>query len=264
VGKSREIYESLLEDDFGGEEPAMEEDEESTPTAKDQGNPYGSDDEETEDDDSDSEEDDTDGEEDDTDSEDDMDMGDDDGAEGGDIEDRVMDLEDALEDLKAEFEQLMADEENEPAHNDGMTDPAFVGDDMGGADMGGDLDLESELMEYVNKVGTPTYGDNGANTKSLIDNMTNDMGGTTANIAKNFSTTSGGTEGGLLKPSTAKLDGGNVNVPGNKKAPAYRNDGKGHGAEKKGARPGQNVGAESGDNSRDAEKNTQSVLRGRK
>jgi len=258
VGKSREIYESLLEDDFGGEEPAMEEetydeDESAAPKAKDQGNPYGSDDEESDDEeDTDGEEDDTDGEEDDTDSEDDM--GDDDGAEGGDIEDRVMDLEDALEDLKAEFEQLMADEEHEPAHNDGMTDPAFGGDDM-------DVDLESELMEYVNKVGTPTYGDNGANTKSLIDNMKNDMGGTTANIAKNFSTTSGGTEGGLLKPSTAKLDGGNVNVPGNKKAPAYKNDGKGHGAEKKGARPGQNVGAESGDNSRDAEKNTQSVLR---
>ena len=265
VGKSREIYESLLEGDFGDEEPAMEEeDETSAPKAKDQGNPYGSDDEESsEEDDTDSEEDDTDGEEDDSEDEfggeDDAEFGDDDGDEGGDIEDRVMDLEDALEDLKAEFEQLMSDEENEPEHHDGLDDPAFGGDAMGGADMGGDL--ESELMEYVNKVGTPAYGDNGANTKSLIDNMKNDMGGTTANIAKNFSTTSGGTEGGLLKPSTAKLDGGNVNVPGNKKAPAYKNDGKGHGAEKKGARPGQNVGAETGDNVRDGEKNTQSSLR---
>jgi hypothetical protein len=264
VGKSREIYESLLESDFGDEEPAMEEeadDEESAPKAKDQGNPYGSDDEESDDEeDTDSEEDDAEGEEDgEEDGDMDMDMGDDDGAEGGDIEDRVMDLEDALEDLKAEFEQLMADEENEPEHHDGMTDPAFGDDAMGGGDMGGDL--ETELMEYVNKVGTPTPGDNGTNTRSLIDNMKNDMGGTTANIAKNFSTTTGGTEGGLLKPSTAKLDGGNVNVPGNKKAPAYKNDGKGHGAEKKGARPGQNVGAETGENSRDGEKNKQSVLR---
>jgi hypothetical protein len=253
VGKSREIYESLLEDDFGGEEPAMEEeaddeDESAAPKAKDQGNPYGSDDEESDD------EEDTDSEEDDAEGEDDMDMDMDGEEEGGDIEDRVMDLEDALEDLKAEFEQLMADEENEPEHHDGMSDPSFGGDEMGG-------DLETELMEYVNKVGTPTPGDNGVNTKSLIDNMKNDMGGTTANIAKNFSTTTGGTEGGLLKPSTAKLDGGNVNVPGNKKAPAYKNDSKGHGAEKKGARPGPSVGAGTGEHEQGGEKNTQATLR---
>ena len=261
VGKSREIYESLLEGDFGDEEPAMEEeDEESAPKAKDTGNPYGSDDEESDDD---SEEDDAEGEEDDAegeeDGEDDEFGGEDDAEfgdeEGGDIEDRVMDLEDALEDLKAEFEQLMSDEEHEPEHHDGLDDPAFGGDAMGG-------DLETELMEYVNKVPNPTHGDNGANTKSLIDNMKNDMGGTTANIAKNFSTTSGGTQGGLLKPSTAKLDGGNVNVPGNKKAPAYKNDGKGHGAEKKGARPGEMVGARTGEmGNQRGEQNTQATIR---
>ena len=266
VGKSREIYESLLEGDFGDEEPAMEEeDEESAPKAKDTGNPYGSDDEESDDD---SEEDDAEGEEDDAegeeDGEDDEFGGEDDAEfgdeEGGDIEDRVMDLEDALEDLKAEFEQLMSDEEHEPEHHDGLDDPAFGGDAMGGDDMGGDL--ETELMEYVNKVPNPTHGDNGANTKSLIDNMKNDMGGTTANIAKNFSTTSGGTQGGLLKPSTAKLDGGNVNVPGNKKAPAYKNDGKGHGAEKKGARPGEMVGARTGEmGNQRGEQNTQATIR---
>ena len=261
VGKSREIYESLLEDDFGGEEPAMEEeDEKSAPKAKDTGNPYGSDDEESDDD---SEEDDAEGEEDDAegeeDGEDDEFGGEDDAEfgdeEGGDIEDRVMDLEDALEDLKAEFEQLMSDEEHEPEHHDGVDDPAFGGDDMGG-------DLETELMEYVNKVPNPTHGDNGTNTKSTIDNMKNDMGGTTANIAQSFSTTSGGTQGGLLKPSTAKLDGGNVNVPGNKKAPAYKNDGKGHGAEKKGARPGEMVGARTGEmGNQRGEQNTQATIR---
>ena len=256
VGKSREIYESLLEDDFGGEEPAMEEeDEESAPKAKDTGNPYGSDDEESDDD---SEEDDAEGEEDDAEGEEDGEddeFGGEDDEEGGDIEDRVMDLEDALEDLKAEFEQLMSDEEHEPEHHDGVDDPAFGGDDMGG-------DLETELMEYVNKVPNPTHGDNGTNTKSTIDNMKNDMGGTTANIAQSFSTTSGGTQGGLLKPSTAKLDGGNVNVPGNKKAPAYKNDGKGHGAEKKGARPGEMVGARTGEmGNQRGEQNTQATIR---
>ena len=261
VGKSREIYENLLEDDFGSDMPMEEEEdeEESKPKAKDQGNPYGSEDDDSEDDDSeddDSEDDDAEddaefGDEEGGDEEDDAEFGD---EEGGDIEDRVMDLEDALEDLKAEFEQLMADEEHEPAHHDGMDDPSFGGDAMGG-------DLETELMEYVNKVPSPTHGDNGTYTKSLIDNMPNNMGGTTENIAQNFSTTSGGTQGGLLKPSTSKLDGGNVNVPGNKKAPAYKNDGKGHGAEKKGAKPGQNVGAGTGDNNQDGEKFTQSTLR---
>ena len=276
VGKSREIYESLLEDDFGGEEPAMEEeDEESAPKAKDTGNPYGSDDEESEDD---SEEDDAEGEEDDAegeeDGEDDEFGGEDDAEfgdeEGGDIEDRVMDLEDALEDLKAEFEQLMSDEEHEPEHHDGLDDPAFGGDAMGGDDMGGDL--ETELMEYVNKVPNPTHGDNGVQTTSMLgakSSPRNNMGGTAGNIAQNHvevhgdaGTKSGGTQGGLLKPSTAKLDGGNVNGPGNKKAPAYKNDGKGHGAEKKGARPGEMVGAHTGEmGNQRGEQNTQATIR---
>ena len=269
VGKSREIYESLLEDDCGGEEPAMEEeDEESAPKAKDTGNPYGSDDEESDDaeDDADGEEDDTDGEEDGEEDEfggeDDAEFGD---EEGGDIEDRVMDLEDALEDLKAEFEQLMSDEEHEPEHHDGVDDPAFGGDDMGG-------DLETELMEYVNKVPNPTHGDNGVQTTSMLgakSSPRNNMGGTAGNIAQNHvevhgdaGTKSGGTQGGLLKPSTAKLDGGNVNVPGNKKAPAYKNDGKGHGAEKKGARPGEMVGAHTGEmGNQRGEQNTQATIR---
>ena len=131
--------------------------------------------------------------------------------------------------------------------------------------MGGDL--ETELMEYVNKVPNPTHGDNGANHKSLIDDMRNDMGGTTANIAQNFvavhgdagTKNGGGTEGGLLKPSTQMMNAGNVNVPGNKKAPAWKNDSKGHGAEKKGARPGAEVGAK--DSSGRGESNTQSTLR---
>ena len=256
VGKSREIYESLLEDDFEPEVPMEEEEEESdAPKAKDTGNPYGSEEEEEGEEEEDGE--------DDGEGEEDPFGGEDDGeeSEGGDIEDRVMDLEDALEDLKAEFEQLMSDEENEPEHHDGIDDPSFGGD-MGAGDMGGDL--ETELMEYVNKVPNPSHGDNGTNTKSLIDNMKNDMGGTTANIAQSFSTTSGGTQSGLLKPSTATMNGGNVNVPGNKKAPAYKNDGKGHGAEKKGAKPGANVGADTGDSETTGEKNTQAILRARK
>jgi len=239
VGKSREIYEELLESDFG----------------QDQGNPYSKKDdddseeesmgdEEEESDDMDSEEDDMDGEEDGEEA-DDMD-----GEEEpeGDIEDRVMDLEDALEDLKAEFEQLLSQEGEE-------------GDDMGGMDdMGGEDDLEAELgemdmeenpgegepevvemhhvhhhvNEYVNKVPLPKHGDNGVNTRSAVAGK-NDMGGTTANIAKSFSTEKGGTQGGLLKPTTSVEDFGNINKPGgNAGKTAFKKKEPGHGPESKG------------------------------
>ncbi len=138
----------------------------------------------------------------------DADMGDEEeGSEGeGDLEDRVVDLEDALDELRSEFEALMADE---------------GGDDMGGMDdmgddMGMDKDLEDSFVrEYVEKVGSPKHGDNGANAKSIVAGK-NDMGGTTANIVKGGESTSGGTKGGLANPSTKEDNAGNVNVPGGK------------------------------------------------
>jgi hypothetical protein len=255
VGKSREIYEELLESDFN--------------EGQDSGNPYSSDEEmeESEDDADDTEsgdnpfdaEDDSDDAEDDSDdAEDDSEeepFGDDEeGAEDSDMEDRVMDLEDALEDLKAEFEQLMADEENEPEHNDGMDDPEFGHDDMG-------MDAEPDMMmEYVNKVPAPKHGDNGNNTQSIVAKP-NRMGGSASNIAQNFSTTTGGTQGGLAAPNAKVEDFGNVNKPGaNAGKTAFKKKEPGHGAEKKGAAPGGNVGAETGKNSRDGEKNTTSVI----
>jgi hypothetical protein len=240
VGKSREIYEELLENDFSQdqglpeqyaseepeelEEPAMEEADEEEDDAED-------DSEEPADDAEDDSEESPFGDE-----EEDP-MGDEEG--GGDMEDRVMDLEDALEDLKAEFEQLMAGEEGEEHGDMGMDD---MGGDMGMDEpaMGGDDEL-SGLMEYVNKVGGATYdkygkmGDNGVNTKSIVAGK-NDMGGTTANIAKSFSTEKGGTQGGLLKPTTQEENFGNVNVPGaNAGKTGFKKKEPGHGAEKKGA-----------------------------
>jgi hypothetical protein len=156
----------------------------------------------------------------------DDDMGDMDGDDmggEGDIEDRVMDLEDALDELKAEFDALMGQE----AGGDDMGD--MGGDDMG--DMGseeGDEDLMYEaeedeedeeedveesiqedkksgkkmteaewIREYVEKIGDvygqePAKGEgsevgNGGKAtvtpKSIVAGK-NDMGGTTANIAK--------------------------------------------------------------------------------
>ena len=236
VGKSREIYEELLESDF----------------SQDQGNPYGKKDDEEEvdeaegdeeempvaeegdeeeaDDAEDDSEDDSEDDEMDTDAADDEFGGEE--EEGGDMEDRVMDLEDALEDLKAEFEQLLAGEEAEEADHPGIHD--MGGDDMGGmGDMDGEDELE-QMMEYVNKVSPPKHGDNGANTKSAVAGK-NDMGGTTANIAKSFSTEKGGTQGGLLKPTTTLQDGGNINKPGASAGKsAFKKKEPGHGAESKG------------------------------
>jgi hypothetical protein len=114
------------------------------------------------------------------------------------------------------------------------------GDDMGAGDMGGmdDMGGEEELedsfmREYVEKVGNPKHGDNGANTKSVMAKA-NNMGGTTANIVKGGESTTGGTKGGLLNPSTKEENFGNVNVPGgNAGKTAFKKKEAGHGAEKK-------------------------------
>jgi hypothetical protein len=308
VGKSREIYEELLAEDF----------------SKDTGNPYGdsdsSEDDDTEDDaESDDTEDDTDAddsESDDTDdTDDDIDRAEDDAeeiehdAEEGDdgaIEDRVMDLEDALEDLKAEFEQLLQGEEGEE-HMDaepemGM-DHDIGGDEhdmgaepeMGGDDMGGADEL-AKMMEYVNKIGVP-YGSGAnlagkaelqnvgastggsykasGNTKSLIDNMINDMGGSASNIAQNYvevhgdaGVKAGGTKGGLADPSTKPLIGKVMNTPGGDAGKtAFKTRVKGGGIDAQGEfkATGKLAGAHSGDvGGQRGETNTKATLKARK
>jgi len=220
VAKSREIYEELLESDFGKEEePADDSAEDSADDSADdsaEGDDFS-----------------------DKDSTDDMmsdvdsDSDDSDSEEGeGDVEDRVQDLEDALEDLKAEFEQLMAGEQGEehmggddmggdefgaeePADDTGaepgMDDQGMDNMDMEsgmGMDAGGQTlnvkhtfaeDDEQLIREYIEKVGTnwESYnaGEGGhvgaqagsvtgsTNTKSIVAGK-NDMGGTSANIAQ--------------------------------------------------------------------------------
>jgi hypothetical protein len=177
---------------------------------------------------------------------DDIDAGDEGDEEGmggeGDIEDRVVDLEDALDDLRAEFEALMGDE----AGGDDMGGM----DDMGDDDMGGmdDMDKMPEdafMREYVEKVGNPKHGDNGANTKSVMAKA-NNMGGTTANIVKGGESTTGGTKGGLLNPSTKEENFGNINVPGgNAGKTAFKKKEPGHGAEKKATGDNGDRGADS-------------------
>jgi hypothetical protein len=247
VEKSREIYETILSEDFTTEaeeddemEESTEEDDEAVEEAAEGededleenfGFAEGGDEEDSGDIGGDASDDfvsdiDAGGDE-----------GDEEGSEGeGDIEDRVMDLEDALDDLRAEFEALMGDEEG--GDMGGMDD--MGGDDMGGDDMGGMDDMggddgsdDSFMREYVEKVGNPKHGDNGANAKSIVAKA-NNMGGTTANIVKGGESTTGGTKGGLLNPSTKEENFGNVNVPGgNAGKTAFKKKEPGHGAEKK-------------------------------
>ena len=244
VAKSREIYETLISEDFEempAEEPEMEaSDEFSGDDATDDmmGDIEGGDEEGG-------------------------DMGGDDvSLSGGDVDelqDRVVDLEDALDALRDEFESLMGGEEG--------------GDDMGGDDMADagvpemdgmsqempamerrDEDDEDEdektdeafIREYVEKVTAAKGGDDGANTKSIVAKK-NDMGGTSGNLNKAFSDNGkGGTQGGLLNPSTKDLNSGNVNVPGGKAGVKHlKTVSGGHGAEKKGTGDNGDRGADS-------------------
>ena len=164
-------------------------------------------------------------EEEDEEAESELDVGDDSGEEdhhadvGGEeeLEDRVVDLEAALDELKAEFDALMADEQGEEEHSD------MFGGEEGGEEEGPQEFYEAEeddeeeeldeskhedeedeeeldetiVREYVEKVGDQGQksegGEVGAgksapiNAKSTVAGK-NDMGGSSANIVK------GGTE----------------------------------------------------------------------
>ena len=237
VEKSREIYENILAEDFTTEEAdeeeleeAAEDDEELEEAAEDDdemeesfGFAEADDEEDTGDIGGDAGDDFI----------DDIDAGDEGDEEGmggeGDIEDRVVDLEDALDDLRAEFEALMGDDAGDDMG--GMDD--MGDDDMGGMDDMDKMPEDSFMREYVEKVGNPKHGDNGANAKSIVAKA-NNMGGTTANIVKGGESTTGGTKGGLANPSTKEENFGNINVPGgNAGKTAFKKKEPGHGAEKK-------------------------------
>ena len=246
VNKSREIYEELLESDFGIYEVLDNETDDSF-----------DDDDETDDDET-----------------DDL-FGDD---ETGDIDNRVQDLEDALDDLRAEFDKILAGEESEEnnlpdIHGDEFGDDENdIGDDEFGNndesdDSFGDDEQFAKIMEYVNKVSLPKHGDNGVQNKSVFNKSKyNDMGGSASNIARGDVETKGGTAGGLLKPTTEVNNAGNQNKPGaNVGKTAFKKQVKGGGLDKQTGfnKPGQNVGAETGKNSRDGEKNTKSIIKPR-
>ena len=253
VEKSRDIYESLLEDDEEVDEASHEDEDDE-------------DDEEVDESDEDLDENfsldtfevEADEEEVDMadDEEEEVDMDDEEGEDEGDVEDRVEDLEDALDDLKAEFEKMMAGEEGEEGEEKDDEDGDMGGDQTDDmmSDLGMDTDestdedesfqatvtpMESkvaksageQMREYVEKVSA-TMGDNGVNTTSTLAKP-NNMGGTTANIAKGGTADTKGTAGGLASNKPQVMNTKNVNVVGAKGATKMSSQ-PGHGAEKKG------------------------------
>ena len=158
VEKSRDIYESLLEDEAEVDEATDEEVDEATDEEVDESE------EEVDESDEDLDESDDDLEENfdldtfEVEADDDMggdptddmmtdlgmdDEGEDDGEDApeGDVEDRVEDLEDALDDLKAEFEKMMAGDD------EGEDDGEEADDDAD--DMGMDAEEEPEEESYA-------------------------------------------------------------------------------------------------------------------
>lgn len=216
VEKSREIYESIMDEEFGGQDQVgglMDE-----ISAEEEGM--------TEEEDEFADIEGMDGDEDTELSSDEL-GGEETGEE--DIEDRVVDLEDKLDELMAEFESLMGSEGGEEGGED-------FGGDQGGEDgFGGEEDMmeaeeedleegaddEEETLEeavQLQKVSV-THGDNGQNTKSIVSSgpKVGGNGASAANLNKGYvDSGKGGTQGGLLNPTTKDLKGAGTfkNAPG--------------------------------------------------
>lgn len=262
VEKSREIYEGLIDAELAEE---SEDDEEMDEAAK-------SDDDEAVEE---AAEDDEEAVEEATEDDEDMEEGFEDIAIEGDDEEMPDMGGDPTDDLEGEMgpeeEGELADKEPAELFQDldAIVDELQAKfDAMGGEmgdDMGGDEEMKDALepqlatvREYVEKVsdghGAEKKGKgevSGTNTKSVVDNMKNDMGGTTANILRaDVEPEGASTKGGLLNPSTKDMNTGNINVPGGKAGKAFSKKEPGHGAEKAGAKE-------------DAE-NKQSLFRGRR
>ncbi len=212
VEKSREIYESIMDEEFSQDQVGGLVDEIA---AEEEGM--------TEEEDEFADIDDGEGEE-----EVSLDADDIGGEETGEenLEDRVVDLEDKLDELMAEFESIMSGEEGGD-----MGGEEEFGGDMGGDEMmeGEEEDLEEseddeeETLEeavQLQKVSV-THGDNGVNTKSIVSSgpKVGGNGASAANLNKGYvDSGKGGTQGGLLNPTTKDLKGAGQfkNAPGNK------------------------------------------------
>ena len=216
VEKSREIYESLMDEEFGSQDQVGGLLDEISAEEEGIGE--------------------SDGEEefDDIEGDDQVDMDSDEfGGEEGceeDLEDRVVDLEDKLDELMAEFEELMAKEDGEEHGEDFGDEGEEHGDDMMEASDDEEEDMmeasddeeddEEETLEeaiQLQKVSV-THGDNGAYTKSPSLNKNTKISSNGAKVVSlgGGESTKGGTQGGLLNPATKDVKGAGTfkNAPG--------------------------------------------------
>jgi hypothetical protein len=155
------------------------------------------------------------------------------------------DLKDIVDELEAAFAKYAGGDHAEP-DADNMGGPSDMDMDNMPGMMKDEFDLET-VREYVEKVpaghGAEKKGaaEKADNTKSSVAGK-NDMGGTTANIlsSKEDSPSYAGAGGtikgnGLTKQKPQDMNTGNVNVVGGTNAKAfYSKNSQGHGAEKKG------------------------------
>lgn len=154
----------------------------------------------------------------------DLAMGDEAGEEApeGEAADLKMQADDALDELRDLFAKITDQLGGGEAPADGEEAPADA------PAFGGEEETEESYdplgeSASLTAVPAPTHGDDGQNTKSPVSSGPK-VGANGAKAVKvNSGNTSGGTEGGLAKPTAAAINVGNVNVPGNKKAPAYKN-----------------------------------------
>lgn len=230
VAKSREIYESLIEEEMDDEDEDEEEVDESTEEDEDEEEVsedlFDDDVIEADDDEDMMGGDETDDLVGDIESDDEMDMDDEEDMGDADEEELFQDLEDIVDELQAKFDELKGGGDSEEMDMDDEEDM-----DMGDEDeeMKDDFDAElATVREYVEKIGAyenAKGGDEGkgvagsrhgtsvsnVNTKSVVDNMKNDMGGTTANILSDKTD-----EKGRTADKPKEDDMGNVNKPGGK------------------------------------------------
>ena len=135
-------------------------------------------------------------------------------GEAGDLKMQADDALDELRDLFAKITDQLGGDHAEP-DADNMTAPGEEDTEESYDPLGESASLTA--------VPAPTHGDDGENKRSPVSNGPK-VGANGAKAVKiNSGNVSGGTEGGLAKPTAAAINVGNVNVPGNKKAPAYKN-----------------------------------------
>jgi len=176
-------------------------------------------------------------------------FGDEEGSEFAEKEpvELFQDLETIVDELQAKFDVITGGGEDEFGGEEEMPADAFGGEEE--IEDGFDQELAT-VREYVEKIGAPKMGDNGADTKSVVAGK-NDMGGSAANILNGGESKGEGTKGGLADVTTKDQNGGNINVPGGKAGKsAFKKKESGHGAEKKAT----------GDNG----ENKQSLFRGKR